>query len=50
MRKCGFAVAAFAALVAAGEWLIGTSLCGGEFCYPLDDSYIHLAMARHLGP
>lgn len=48
MRKCGFAVAAFAALVAAGEWLIGTSLCGGEFCYPLDDSYIHLAMARQL--
>ena len=48
MKKCGLAVAALAALVSAAEWLAGMSLCGGEFCYPLDDTYIHLAMARQL--
>ncbi len=48
MRKCGLAVAALAVLVSAAEWLAGMSLCGGEFCYPLDDTYIHLAMARQL--
>ena len=48
MKKCGLAVAALAVLVSAAEWLAGMSLCGGEFCYPLDDTYIHLAMARQL--
>ena len=48
MKKCGLAVATLAVIVSAAEWLAGMSLCGGEFCYPLDDTYIHLALARQL--
>ncbi len=44
----GLTVATAAAFVAAVEWLVGQSLCGWEFCYPLDDTYIHMALAREL--
>ena len=41
-------MAIVATVVAAAEWLLGQSLCGWEFCYPLDDAYIHMALARQL--
>lgn len=44
----GVVVAIVATVVAAAEWLLGQSLCGWEFCYPLDDTYIHMALARQL--
>ena len=41
-------MALLATLVAVAEWIYGQSLCGWNFCYPLDDAYIHMAIARQL--
>ena len=48
MRKFAFAVAAFAVVLSAAEWLLGMYLADGAFTYPLDDAYIHLALARNI--
>lgn len=48
MRKFAFAVAAFAVVLSAAEWLLGMYLADGAFTYPLDDAYIHLAIARNI--
>src|SRR5438132_223114 len=44
------ALAAIAALLALCLWLVSraSSLAGGAFTYPLDDAYIHLAVAKNL--
>lgn len=41
-------IAVAAVLVTAVEWLVGMYLCEGAFVYPLDDTYIHMAMARQM--
>ncbi len=48
MRRTGIVVALLSVLIAAAEWSYGQYLCDWEFCYPLDDTYIHLALARQL--
>lgn len=41
------AIAALALILAASWWQVQRAT-GGHFCYPLDDSFIHLSIARHL--
>ena len=53
MSKCQrLAVAAIACFVVAGVSVLAriaaVHLCGGEFIYPIDDTYIHIAMAKAL--
>lgn len=40
--------AAAVAVVAVAEYALAAKGCGGGYVYPLDDTYIHLAMARCL--
>ena len=48
MSRDGILVALLALVVAGTEWGLGQSLCGWNFCYPLDDAYIHMSIARQL--
>lgn len=48
MKRYFLIVIALALGVAAAEWMYGMHLAGGAFVYPLDDAYIHLAIARSL--
>ena len=48
MKQAAFFVVAFAAVLSASGWLLGMYFAGGAFVYPLDDAYIHLAIARNI--
>ena len=41
-------IVALVLVVTAVEWCLGMSLCDGAFVYPLDDTYIHIALAKQL--
>ena len=44
----GFAAVAVIVAVSVVEWVMAFKACGGEYIYPIDDTYIHMAMARAL--
>lgn len=44
----GLAAAAVFAVVAICERQLAIGVCGGEYVYPIDDTYIHIAMAKTL--
>lgn len=48
MRKLAFIVSAFAIALSTVGWLLGMHFADGAFTYPLDDAYIHLAIARNI--
>ena len=46
MKRRPFIIAGMMLAIALLEFVVGVVLSGGRFAYPLDDTYIHMAMAR----
>lgn len=47
-NKTALAVASLVTVIALVEWVVGLWLCGWEWVYPLDDTYIHVAIAKQI--